>query len=91
MKSLKFIVLVRWRKKLTKGVLDESRKLREQAIKDGVKFLDRYWTFGRFDGVSIVEAPDEKIAMKALLRYGDLVSTETLVAVPYEEGVKLVE
>jgi uncharacterized protein with GYD domain len=46
---------------------------------------------GRYDGVLITEVKDEKAAMKALLRSGDLFSTETLVAVPREEAIKLVE
>jgi len=29
--------------------------------------------------------------MKTLLRFGDLLSTETLVAVPREEAIKLLE
>jgi hypothetical protein len=35
--------------------------------------------------------PDEKTHMKGALRFADLVSTESLVALPAEEAVKLVE
>jgi len=86
-----FITLARWRQKPTKEIVEETHKLIEPATKEGVKFQCGYWTFGRYDSVTIVEATDEKAAMKCLLRFGDLVSSETLVAVPYEEAVKLVE
>jgi uncharacterized protein with GYD domain len=88
-----FIILARWRKKPTKEMLEEAHKLEEQAVKEGVKILGNYWTFGRWDIVFIAEISNEKVAMKALLRFGDLVSTETLIAVPAEkeEMLKLVE
>jgi len=85
-----FIVLARWRKKPTKEMIAEANKLKEYATKEGVKIKGTYWTFGRWDTVTIAEGPDEKTAMKALLRFGDLVSTETLVALPSEEATKLV-
>jgi hypothetical protein len=38
-----------------------------------------------------VEAKDEKTVMKSLIRFGDVQSTETLVAVSREDAIKLVE
>jgi hypothetical protein len=38
-----------------------------------------------------MEAPDEKAAMKVNLMVNDFVSTQTMVAVPREEAIKLVE
>lgn len=46
---------------------------------------------GKYDVLVIVEGKDEKTAMKSLLRFGDIVSTETYVAVTREEALKLVE
>jgi len=86
-----FITLGRWKRKTTKESVAESSKLVEQMVKEGGKVLGMYWTLGRYDAVLITEAKDEKAAMKALLRWGDLVSTETLVAVSREEAVKLLE
>jgi len=86
-----FITLWRFRKKPTKEMLAESQRLFEQMAKEGGKILSHHWTLGRYDGVTIVEGPDEKTAIKSLLRFADLVSTETLVAVPGEEASKLVE
>jgi len=86
-----FITLSRFKGKPTKESLAQAAKLFEQAEKQGAKFLGMYWTLGRYDSVVIVEGPDEKAAMRTALRFADLVSTETLVAVPREEAAKLVE
>jgi uncharacterized protein with GYD domain len=71
------------------GRLDQTTKTFEDLEKKGVK-IRVYWTLGRYDSVSIIEAPSEKDAMKALLRFQDVVETETLVAVPREEALKLI-
>jgi uncharacterized protein with GYD domain len=87
-----FITLGRFRKKPTKAMIAESSKLMEQAIKEkGGKILGFYWTLGRFDTVLIAEAKDEKTHMKNTIRFGDILSPETLVAVTREEAIKLVE
>jgi uncharacterized protein with GYD domain len=85
-----FISLTKTRQKPTKELLAESQKLFEKEKKEGIKYLGMYYILGRYDGVSIMEAPDEKTVMKAAMRRGFLTS-ETLVAVPAEEARKLVE
>jgi uncharacterized protein with GYD domain len=59
--------------------------------KEGVKFIANYWTLGKYDTVAIVEAKDEKTIMKNLIRFGDVQSTETRVAMSREDAIKLVE
>jgi uncharacterized protein with GYD domain len=86
-----FITLSKWRKRPTKAMLAQANKLFEQQVNEGVKIIGQYWTLGRYDAVAIQEAKDEKAIMKAAVRWGDLLSTETLVAVPREEAMKLVE
>jgi hypothetical protein len=39
-----------------------------------------YWTLGKYDTIVIIDGPDEKAAMRSVIRWGDLISTETLVA-----------
>ncbi len=85
-----FITLGRFRKKPTKQILAEMQKLFEQGAKDG-KILGFYFTLGRYDGVVISESPDEKTHMKHMMRFADLISSETLVAIPADEAGKLVE
>jgi uncharacterized protein with GYD domain len=86
-----FISLIKFRQKLTKEMIDENKKLIEKGKKEGVKFLGMYYTLGRYDAVDIMEAPDEKTAMKVAMASGEHITTETLVAVPAEEARKLVE
>jgi len=87
-----FITLGKWKQPPTKemrGRMDQFTKTLEELEKQGIK-IRIYWTLGRYDAVSIIEAPTEKDAMKILLPLQDLVDTETMVAVPREEAIKLV-
>jgi uncharacterized protein with GYD domain len=87
-----FISLSKWKKPLSKktmGLLDQATKTFEDLEKQSVK-MRVYWTLGRYDGMTIIEAPSEKEAMKALLLFQDVVETETLVAVPREDALKLI-
>ena len=86
-----FITLARLRKKPTKELMSESSKLAEKMAKEGIKILSMYWTLGRYDAIMITEGKDEKTAMKALIRWGDIASMETLIAIPREGAVKLLE
>ena len=86
-----FITLSKFKKapsKETKNYIDQATKTFEELAKQGIK-MSVYWTLGRYDGVTIIEAPSEKEAMKALLLFQDVVETETLVAIPREEAIKL--
>lgn len=86
-----FITLARFRKKPTKEMMAQSSKLFEQMVKEGSKILGMYWMLGKYDVLVIVEGKDEKVAMKNLMRFGDIASTETSVAVTREEALKLLE
>lgn len=86
-----FISLNKWKKKPTKEGIAESNKLFEKAAKEGVKRIGFYYTLGRYDTIVIMEGPDEKAFTRAALRWADMFSTETLVAIPREEAIKLIE
>jgi uncharacterized protein with GYD domain len=86
-----FISLNKVRKKLTKEAIAEASNAIEKASEEGVKFLNIYYTLGRYDIIAIFDAPDEKIAMRMLMRLGDIEETETLVAIPREEARTLIE
>ena len=85
-----FITLTKWKKSPAKlkGTVDEFTKTLEELEKQGIK-MRIYWTLGRYDAVSIIEAPTEKDAMKHLLPFVDILDTETMVAIPREEAIKL--
>jgi uncharacterized protein with GYD domain len=82
-----FISLNRFRGMATKENIERSNKV--LASEPNVKVLAFYWTLGRYDSVLIVEAPDEKTVIKMLTKVGDFAATETMVAVPREEAIKL--
>jgi uncharacterized protein with GYD domain len=83
-----FISLVKWKQPPKKQVVEGSTKRLKDLEKQGIT-LHVYWTLGRYDAVTIIEAPSEKDAMKVLLVWQDIIETETMVAVPREEAIKL--
>ncbi len=86
-----FISLGKFRIKPTKALTDEVTKLTmDMAEKEGIKMLSFYWTLGRYDTVVTMDAPNEKAAMKMNMMVSAFVSTETMVAIPREEAIKLV-
>lgn len=87
-----FISLAKWKQAPTKEMqprMDQFSKTLEELEKQGIK-MRVYWTLGRYEAVSVIEAPTEKHSMKLLLPLQDVVDTETLVTVPREEAIKLV-
>lgn len=82
-----FITLIRFKKR-AKEVTEVGKKIM-QNLPAGVKIIGTYWTLGRYDAVWVYEASSEKDAIKMFVDAGDVVSTETLVAVPREEAMKL--
>jgi len=82
-----FVRLNRFRGKATKENIEKSSMI--LASEPNVKVLSFYWTLGRYDSILIVEAPDEKTVMKMLTKVGDYAATETMVAIPREEAIKL--
>jgi uncharacterized protein with GYD domain len=59
----------------------------------GGKLKDKYYTFGKYDGVSIVEAPNDEALMSCLLSIGSQgnARTITLKAFTYEDATKIME
>jgi uncharacterized protein with GYD domain len=64
----------------------------KDAQKSGVKVISQFWTVGAFDGVLILEAPDEQTATAVLLKLGGLgnVRTRTLRAYDRAEMAAIV-
>jgi len=72
-------------------MIDDVDRIWDRFKKEGGTVLHAYWTIGRYDAVITLEAPDEKSALRALMRWGDLLSTETMLAIPRADAVRLVE
>jgi uncharacterized protein with GYD domain len=59
----------------------------------GGKLIETYYTFGKYDGVSIVEAPNDEALMSCLLSIGSQgnARTVTLKAFTYDEASKIMQ
>ena len=84
-----FVSLYKFRKRPTKADVDHATKVFKAAEREGVKTLGVWWTFGRYDAVRIFQARNEKQAMKVNFQL-EAAASETLVAVPRDEAIKLV-
>jgi uncharacterized protein with GYD domain len=75
------------------GLPKATDAFKEMAKTFGVTVKDIVWTQGRYDIVTIVEAPDESSAMSLNLSLGALgnVRTETLRAFSAAEMTKIVD
>ena len=76
--------------------IDESTKrataFKTAAKKLGVKVTNIYWTLGEYDGLLILEAPDDEMAMNVLLHLSSLgnVHTTTMRAFTAAEMDKII-
>ncbi len=84
-----FKALIKFKKK-ARDVVEIGKKVM-QNLPEGVKILSSYWTLGEYDAVWIYEAPNEKVAVKLGIEAGEAMQTQTLVAIPRDEAMKLLE
>lgn len=84
-----FVSLGKMRKKPGKETVENGTKIVDELKSKGIKIIGWYWTLGRYDTAVIFEAANEKEALKFSLAVGDIVVSETLVAIPREEAIKL--
>ena len=90
-----YIMLIRFTDQGIKNIKDTTRRAdaaRSEAERIGGKFTV-YWTFGKYDGVGILEAPNDEAAMEFGLRVGSLgnIRTTTLKAFTEEEIARVVD
>lgn len=79
------------------GNVKETVK-RAEAFKDAVekvggKFVNEYYTFGKYDIITIVEAPNDEAIASVLFTTASLgnVRSETLKAFPLSEAANIIE
>jgi uncharacterized protein with GYD domain len=89
-----YIILARFTDQGIRNIKDTTRRAdaaKSEAERIGGKFTI-YWTFGKYDGVGILEAPNDEAAMEFELRVGSLgsIRTITLRAFTEEEIAKVV-
>ena len=89
-----YIMLMRFTDQGIRNVKDTRKRAeaeKSEAEKLGFKFTV-YWTFGKYDGVGVLEAPNDEAAMEFGLKVGTLGNTRTttLKAFTEEEIAKVV-
>ncbi|GLV57990.1 GYD domain-containing protein [Dictyobacter sp. S3.2.2.5] len=80
-----YVVLIKWTDqgvKNAKDTVQRARHFRSDVERHGGKLDNIYWTQGKYDLISVIEAPDEQAAMATLLTLDSLgnVRTQTLRA-----------
>lgn len=89
-----FITTIKFTQQGVKGVHETTSRaatFKAMAKKLGVKVTNVYWTLGDYDGLLILEAPDDATATTALLHLGALgnVHTSTVRAFSSAEMEKI--
>lgn len=91
-----YVTLFRSTAEGTKG-LKESQRYMEEGEKEireaGGKLINAYALLGRYDFIYITEFPDQKSALKVLLKTAmkGRVAPENLVAIPLDEFLQAVK
>ena len=84
-----FVTLVKMKKAPTKQDAEAMNKMMmDAAQKMGIKVHQGFMTLGAYDSVWISEAPDISGPMRMSMMGADSASSETLVAVSYEDAMK---
>jgi uncharacterized protein with GYD domain len=82
-----FITTLHFTEQGIKAVRDtcgRAATFKAAAEKLGVRVAGQYWTLGAFDGVLVLEAPNEEAATAALLHLGSLGNMRTQTARAYD-------
>ena len=76
-----------------KDTIKRAEAFKSAIEKVGGKFVIEYYTLGKYDIVTIVEAPNDETIMSIILATGSLgnVRSETLKAFPMDKAAKIIE
>jgi uncharacterized protein with GYD domain len=76
-----------------KDTINRAEAFKSAIEKAGGKFISEYYTFGKYDIVTIVEAPNDETILPVILATGSLgnVRSETLKAFSMDEAAKIIE
>ncbi|HXH22624.1 MAG TPA: GYD domain-containing protein [Dehalococcoidia bacterium] len=78
-------------RKSIKDTVKRAQEIRQENESRGFKVIGHYWTQGRYDLVTVVEAPSEEAMMKGLFSIAEAgnVSSETLRAFTDDEMMRI--
>ena len=91
-----YILLINWREQGIIKIKDSSDRynsFKASVEKVGGKLIGGYYTFGEYDVVIIIEAPNDETVMSLMLKVGSAgnVRSKTLKAFSTEEGMKIIK
>jgi uncharacterized protein with GYD domain len=92
-----YILLINWTEqgisKIKESSADRFSSFKASVEKAGGKLIGGYYTFGEYDMVIIIEAPNDEIVMALLLEVGPAgnARTKTLKAFTTDEGIKIIK
>ena len=76
-----------------KDTINRAEAFKSAIEKAGGKFISEYYTLGKYDIVTIIEAPNDETILPVILATGSLgnVRSETLKAFSMDEAAKIIE
>ena len=91
-----YILLISWTQQGISKIKESSDRynsFKASLEKAGGKLIGAYYTFGEYDLVIIIEAPNDKVVMSLMLKVGSYgnVRTKTMKAFTAEEGIKIIK
>ena len=91
-----YILLVNWTQQGINKIKESSDRynsFKASVEKAGGKLIGGYYTFGEYDVIIIIEAPNDETVMSLMLKAGSAgnVRTKTLKAFAAEEGMRIIK
>ncbi|MGB9167752.1 MAG: GYD domain-containing protein [Nitrososphaeraceae archaeon] len=91
-----YIILWNYTDQGIKNVKESPKRadaFRSKLESVGGRLIGTYYTFGKYDGVSVVESPNDETLMSCLLSIESQgnARTITLKALSYDEATKIIE
>jgi uncharacterized protein with GYD domain len=91
-----YIILWNYTDQGIKNVKESPKRadaFRSKLESVGGRLIGTYYTFGKYDGVSVVESPNDETLMSCLLSIESQgnARTITLKALTYDEATKIIE
>jgi len=91
-----YIILWNYTEQGIKNIKESPKRVnifKSKLENAGGRLIDTYYTFGKYDGVSIVESPTDEILMSCLLSVESQGKARsiTLKAFSYDEATKIIE
>ncbi len=91
-----YILLINWTEQGISKINESSDRysaFKSSVENAGGKLIGGYYTFGEYDVVLIIEAPNDEVVMSLMLKVGSYgnVRTKTLKAFTAEEGKTIIK